>query len=332
MGIASAGHAQFTWVFYGGRYGTSTSDTNRGIINQINSTTGTESVGVNLLSFSTFTSLTFRGTNALAYDRTSDRVYFALSNGSSTDGRGVLTQGNMGVWWWERSSNTVGQLISFTGLTTTDTNSSGGTINRQLNADNAFVYNGYYYFLQDQAVDSTPDLYRVSLTASSPTVEKLQDFNGTSTRNYYDYGDTAVSAGGILYGSSQDGRSGIATRWFFSTNISGSSSSGMSSTGYTETASSTSRPLYQLGFGWSDPNTLSPTLYGQNSNASSGTNVFSTIDLTTGAAGPALFTGARTYSDLTTAPMLVPEPGSLGLLALGALPLAMLRRRRVPAH
>ncbi len=329
LGLAQTSHAQFSWVFYGGRLGTGTTDANRGIINQINSTTGAESVGINLLSYSTFSSLTFRGTNGLAYDRASDRVYFSLTSGSATDGRGSSLQGDLGVYYWQRSTNTVGALLTFTGLTTPDQNTSGTNINRQLNADSAFVRNGFYYFLQDQGIDSTPEMYRISLTAPSPSVERLQDYNNANTRDYYDFGDVAVNAGGVLYGSAGDGRSGTRSNWWFSTDISGSTPSTMSATGYTETTPSTTQQLYQLGFGWADPNTLNNVLYGENSNgASGGTNAFSTIDPLNGTPGATLFTGARTYSDLTTAPMLVPEPGSLALLALGAIPIVILRRRR----
>jgi PEP-CTERM motif len=327
-GITPASHAQFSWVFYGGRLGTSTTDVNRGIINQINSTTGAESIGVNLLNFSTFSSLTFKGTNGLAYDRASDRVYFSLTSGSAIDGRNTATQGDMGVYYWNRTTNTVGSLLSFSGLTTPDQNGSGTNINRQINADSAFTYNGYYYFLQDQGVDSTPEMYRISLTASSPTLERFQDYNGTNTRNYYDFGDVAVSSGGMMYGSAGDGRSG-RSNWWFSSNISGSTPGAMSSTGYTETTPSTTQQLYQMGFGWTDPNTQSGVLYGENSNgASGGTLAFSTIDTATGAPGAALFTGVRSYSDLTTAPILIPEPGTLALLGLGSLALSALRRRR----
>lgn len=326
--FAPAAQAQFSWVFYAGRFGTSTADTTRGTIYQINSTTGAESTGVNLLNFSLFSSQTFQGTNGLAYDRATDRVYFSLTSGSATDGRGTLVAGDLGIYYWQRHTNTVGQLMSFSGLTTPDQNSGGTAITRQLGSDNAFIYNGYYYFLQDQAVDSTPDLYRISLTAGTPTVETLQDFNGTNARSYYDFGDIAVSSGGVLYGSAGDGRSGTRSNWWFSSNISGSNASTMSSTGYTETTPATTQESYQLAYGWQNDTTLSTTIYGQNSNGSAGGNGdFSAINTTTGANGTAIFTGARIYSDLTSAPILLPEPGSLLMLCLGGLGLPLLRRR-----
>jgi hypothetical protein len=321
-------HAQAPFAFYGGLFGTGTTDANRGKIFAINSTTGAEATAVDLVTAfpALFGSaaLTFQGTNGYSYDPTTDKFYFSVTSGSGTDGRGSLLQGDKGVYWWQRSTNTAGQLLSFTGLTTPDQDTTPVNITRQLGADNSFVYNGYYYFFQDQAVDSTPNMYRINLTGAA-ALQTLNDFNGANTRDYYDYGDIAVTTAGFMSGSAGDGRPTTRLQWFFSGDISGGGAS-PSFASYSETtpaAAGASNPNLQLAYGWATGSSNNTTLYGQ-----SGTDTkFYTVNSSTGAIGAtALFTGARGYTDLTSA--AIPEPTTLTLALLGSGGFVLKRRRK----
>jgi hypothetical protein len=337
---AQTAHAQQAFAFYGGVNPGTTSAT-RGTIYQVipNSptapTSAVESVAFNLLTSSTFSSLTFSGTNGLSYDVASNRIYFAVTSGSGVDGRSNLLQGDLGVYWWERGTTNVGQLMSFSGLTTSDTDTSGNAITRQLNSDASFVYDGYYYFMQDQAVDSTPNIYRINLTGT-PTLQTLENFNGvTNTRDYYDYGDIAVTTAGFVSGSAGDRRTassgGTIVQWFFNGNASasgggvGGAGSVLTFDSYSETTAATQttlNPNYQLAYGWASSSANNTTLFGQ----SGSNNRFYKIDSSTGAQiGTSLFLGARSYSDLTSA--AIPEPTSLVLFSLGFSGI-LLRRKR----
>jgi hypothetical protein len=333
-------HAQQAFAFYGG-VAPGTTGATRGTIYQItpNSavpagmTSATESVAFNLLSSPLFSGLTFSGTNGYSYDVATDRIYFSVTSGSATDGRSSVLQGDLGVYWWQRGTTNVGQLLSFSSLTTPDQNTAGTNITRQLNADTSFVYDGYYYFMQDQAVDSTPNLYRINLTGA-PALQTLENFNGVNTRSYYDYGDVAVSSGGLLSGSARDGRTGASTttQWFFSGDVSsggggvGGAGTIPTLTGYTETGGglrNATNPDFQLAYGWANNTTNNATLYGQ-----SGVDTkFYTVNASTGAMGTALFTGARGYTDLTSA--VIPEPTTLVLCFVGFSGLLAHRRRKI---
>jgi hypothetical protein len=336
-------HAQQAFNFYGGVGSTSTTTANRGTIYQINGSTGSEAVAVDLVT--TFPSLfgsaalSFTGTNGYSYDVATDKIYFSVTSGTSTDGRGNNVNGDKGVYWWQRGTNTSGQLLSFSSLTTPDQNTAGTNITRQLGADTAFVYDGYYYFMQDQAVDvSGPKMYRINLSGT-PALQTLNDFNGTSatgsTRTYYDYGDIAVSSGGILSGSSRDGRGGAAstTQWFFTGDVSsGGGGVGGAGTiptfaGYTESGGglrNAANPDFQLAYGWANTTTNNSSLYGY----SGFDNKFYNVNASTGALGTVLYSGVtyRGYSDLTSA--VIPEPTTLALLSVGFGGFLLRRRKK----
>jgi hypothetical protein len=295
--------AQQGFVFYGG-VNPGTTNATRGTIYQITPnnptaiTSATETVAVDLVT--TFPSLF----------------------GSAIDGRGNGIQGDLGVYWWQRSTNTAGQLLSFSGLTTPDQNTTPVNITRQLNTDNAFVYDGYYYFFQDQAVDSTPKMYHINLNGT-PALQTLNNFNGGNTRDHYDYGDVAVTTAGFMSGSAGDGRPTTRLQWFFSGDISGGGASPTFAS-YSETTPanvSVTNPNLQIAYGWLSGSVNNTTLYGQ----SSVDNKFYTLDATTGALGAALFAGVRGYTDLTSA--AIPEPATLSLCLVG-LGGFFLRRRK----
>jgi PEP-CTERM motif len=314
--FAASAQAQgsFAWSYVGG---TSTSQN----IYQVDYATGTESVLATLPS--TLGGKAYTGTNGYAYDLGTNRIYFSTNTGSVAPS-GAVIQGDGGLYYYNVSTGTTGTVLATFG-------DDPATPGFRRNADNAAIYNGYYYFTQDQKTDTTPNLYRINLASSTPIIETLEDFNGANTRNYYDFGDIAISSTGLISGSFQDA-SGTA-RWF-STSLSLTGST-FATTGYTET---TATELRQLAYQWASPTAMGTQLNAQKSNGgTTSNNGFQSVNAQTGALGGTVsFSGARTYSDLTSVPYpvgstgyVIPEPTTLSLVGIGFACFAGFTRRRL---
>jgi len=314
---ATSAHAQQSFSFIGGSAGSR-------LLYFINPTTGQEYRTVDLGGFTSTLGSAFTTVNGLAFDAGTQRVYFATTLSSTrggttgTTGVGTTLSGDGGIFYYDVQNNTVGTVIASVG-----TNAAGNL----RNADNAAFYrNGttnYYYWTQDQELDNSPNLYRINLSVAGSQVETLEDFNGSNTRNYYNFGDIAIDSTGLLHGFARaaDGATDI---YFSSAAPRLASFSGTPTDiqlGYAESASAVN--IHQLAYNWSDPTTLGSTLYGQNSlGTGGGSNQFFAINQSTGAEqGAALFTGIRTYNDLTSAP-LTPTPAPPGVVS-GLIGIAM---------
>jgi hypothetical protein len=314
LGASAQAQSNFAWSYVGG------TSSNKNIY-QVDYATGVESVMTTLPA--TLGGQSYNGTNGYAYDLSTNRVYFSTTTGA-TDANGNILQGDGGLHYYNVGTGTTGTVLTSFG------NDPGSTSYKR-NADNAAIHNGYYYFVQDQKTDSTPNLYRINLAATNPAIEILENFNGSNTRNYYDFGDIAISSTGLVSGSFQD-PTGNA-RWF-SMNLSLTGSS-FAVTNYAET---TATEVRQLAYQWSSPTAMGTQLNIQKSNSNAGSNNgFQSVNAQTGALGGTVsFSGARTYSDLTSVPFpvggtgyIIPEPTTLSLMGVGLLGILRVTRRRI---
>ncbi|MGC4043333.1 MAG: hypothetical protein QM758_05980 [Armatimonas sp.] len=230
----------------------------------------------------------------------------------------TMTSAN-GLAWSEANQRmfyfgTVGSSLNFytwnrtTGVQTQITGSlPAGTVS------NGTYYGGYYWYVNS----NSDNLIRVSFDFSNPNAPKVASymdfdhFGGVTDLGSYGFGDISVRASdGMLFGSSNKG--------VFRVNV----ATGIP-IGFTSINSNTT--LYQLGFGQDN------VLYGE----ASASGAWYTMNTTTGNATSMGYSSSPVaFNDLSegsVSGIAVPEPGSLGLLALaglGALPL--LRGKRQP--
>ncbi len=188
---------------------------------------------------------------------------------------------------------------------------------------NAAFYNGDYYFFSRQPTDTTPILNRISfnysgntpsfagrITYSLPNVPNT-GVDGSSTRN--NYGDIAITSGGLLFGATSIGSPTPNNSRFFRLDLAGLIAN-TNNGNYTQ-IDATLGQSYQIAF-----NEAYTTLFGVQT-IGSGAGNWRTISLTDGAIGTfpgGNFSSNLNFFDISDSATPVRIPGPLPLLGAAA--------------
>lgn len=256
-------------------------------------TTGTATSVFDLSTWSPGGAAWTGGGNAVAFDAFANQIIFAEAGGNRI-GRYDLSLGTAAV---------VANLDSFSAITSVV---SGGTVVDGMRSG-AFFYNNDYYFTVENTNGSamaTSRLFRADLDALHTSFDTVTEISFGGGNPYLgDFGDMAVTDGGIVYGASAAGGGSVGGFWTLDIE---DPSAGI-------TVINSSALTYQLAF-----STDRTTLYAHRTQ----TGDFGTIDPTTGA-----FTSLGTINgDATSLADLsgsfsaapVPEPSGAMLCVLAA--------------
>ncbi len=309
LAILKPVQAQSNWAVYGTQFASSGTNLRIMEVRNPNLASATMSTAIDVAGFTNTsgivgapggTSITGTSLNSAAWDQTNKRLYFRDNAG----------QGNL--YYWQRGATTINYVAS--AATIMPSASS-------LMADNASIYNGGYFYLEDK----TDTLSRYDLTAG--TVRRFTGISGATGR-LYDFGDIAVSTSGILYinGPSTTGSNMVLDK----VDISSITASGGSTTGFAnivDYGANFAGKTQQIAF-----DHTGTRLYSIQSLAASGSaattfaaQTWHEINLTTGAQTATIWTSSSNLSDLGSG-FSIPEPATLALFLPGLL---ILRRRKL---